>query len=293
MNPPSTPINPPYGQLEKAIIAALTEGKELSALQLSEAISRQERRYSIQAVYSVLRKLRRNGVVVKVGDTFSISIPWALDIIDLAKKLEDRILLSPSAAQVIPDTGETFSWTFSTLLSLDEFWTHLITLLLGMSDDRTVYNFCPHPWFYFLHSRQLEKFYRTLLRRRYQIVLLIGGDSFLDRYFADQIDERLYRCKFGSGKPVGGSTARHIMVIGDFIIKVTLNRQTALAIDSAFKDIDSTEHHEIRKLDRILGASGKTKLQIQRHPRQAGVLRKAFITSLGRWEATIHPYGSE
>jgi hypothetical protein len=74
------------------------------------------------------------------------------------------------------------------------------------------------------------------------------------------------------------------MVIGDFIIKVTLNRQTALAIDSAFKDIDSTEHHEIRKLDRILGASGKTKLQIQRHPRQAGVLRKAFITSLGRWE---------
>jgi hypothetical protein len=192
MNPPLARNQPSYGHLEKAILAILTEGRELSALQLCEAISHQEKRYSIQAVYSVLRKLRRNGVVVKVGDAFSISIPWALDIIDLAKKLEDKILLSPSAAQIIPEAGEAFSWTFSTLLSLDEFWTHLITLLLGMSDDRTVYNFCPHPWFYFVHSRQLEKLYRTLLRRKYRIFLLIGADGFLDRYFEGQTDSRLY-----------------------------------------------------------------------------------------------------
>ena len=86
-----------YGQLEKSLLAALTEGGEVSAAQLLRSVSTSQNSYTIQAVYHVLRKLRRNGVVVKVRDRFSISIPWALDIIDLGRKLEEKIVFAPSA----------------------------------------------------------------------------------------------------------------------------------------------------------------------------------------------------
>jgi DNA-binding transcriptional ArsR family regulator len=267
-----------YGQLEKSLLAALTEGGEVSAAQLLRSVSTSQNSYTIQAVYHVLRKLRRNGVVVKVRDRFSISIPWALDIIDLGRKLEEKIVFAPSAEQVIPLEGESLELTLSSLLSLDEFWTHLMVLLLGKRTDRTVFNFCPHPWFYFLHRQQLERFYRTLLRRRCRIFVLVGDNQFLDRYFCCQLDERLYRCQTGSGKLVGGTKSRHVMVIGDFIIHVVLNRRTAKSIDALFGRITSTEHREIRLLHHELSSSGNTKLKIVRDSKRAASLRKTFLT---------------
>lgn len=271
-----------YGQLEKAILATLSDGGAITAAQIRGSVSTPQKSYTVQAVYHVLRKLRRNGVVIKVRDRFSISIPWALDIIDLGRKLEEKIVFAPSAEQVIPSEGVSLEWTFSSLLSLDEFWTHLMVLLLEKNSDRTVFNFCPHPWFYFLHRQQLEKFYRTLLRRRCRIFVLVGDDQFLDLYFCRQLDKRLYRCQTGSGKLVGGTKSRHVMVIGDFIIHVVLNRRTATSIDALFGGIRSTEHHEIRPLLHELNSSVKTKLKISRDSKRAALLRKTFLTIEGR-----------
>ncbi len=268
---------PTYGQLEKSLLTLLTDGGAVSAMQLLRAVSTPQNSYTIQAVYHVLRKLRRNGVVIKVRDKFSISIPWALDIIDLARKLEEKILFASSAEQVLPREGESLEWSFSSLLSLDEFWTHLMVLLLEKSVDSTVFNFCPHPWFYFLHRQQLEKFYRTLLRRRCRIFVLIGDDQFLDRYFCSQLDKRLYRCQMGSGRSIGGTKSRHVMVIGDFILHVVLNRRSATSIDLLFGRIRSTEHQELRLLHHELSSSGKTKLKIFRDSKRAASLRKTFL----------------
>ncbi len=250
-------------------------------MQLSKSIEANHRSYSIQAIYHVLRKLRRNGIVVKVGDQFNISLTWALDIIDLAKSLEARVVSALSAGQAVPTEGQTMSVSFTSLLTLDEFWTHLMVLLVEQSSERAIYNFCPHPWFYFVHQKHLDKFYRTLTRRRYRIFVLLGADNFLDRYFVAHTDSSLYSCAYGSGAHVSGSQSQHVMVIGDFIIRVSLNRKIAGVIDACFKSIRSAELREIRRLQSALDQSVRVRMRITKSVSQAEALRIRFTDIFG------------
>jgi hypothetical protein len=173
------------------------------------------------------------------------------------------------------------SVSFTSLLSLDEFWTHLMVLLVEQGSERAIYNFCPHPWFYFVHQKHLDKFYRTLVRRRYRIFVLLGADTFLDRYFVDHTDSNLYSCAYGTGARVSGSQSQHVMVIGDFVIRVSLNRKIARVIDACFKTIRSTDLGEIRRLQGALNQSARVRMQITKSASQAAALRRRFLDIFG------------
>jgi hypothetical protein len=113
-----------YGRLEKVVISLLAEGRPLTAAQLEQRVRDAQRRYSIQAIYHVLRKLRRQGIVIRVETRFSLSLTWALDLVDLARRIEQRVLSSAPATETVPETGETLCWRFSSITALDATHPH-------------------------------------------------------------------------------------------------------------------------------------------------------------------------
>jgi len=270
-----------YGRLEKSLVALLAEGRPLSVAQLEHRLKTSQRRYSIQAIYHVLRKLRRQGVVMRVRTRFSLSLAWALDLLDLARRIEQRVLLSTSAAEVVPEAGQMFRWRFSSVIALDDFWIHLMLLLLERAPTRRIYNFCPHPWFYYAHQAQLSKFYEVLRRRQARIRLAVGGISFLDKLFVRSTSQDLYSCIHAEGGAVGGGMNKHVMVIGDYVIEVLLRRAWAMELHSLFLRTNSTSHRDMQPLHRLFQQSTPSILRVSNSPTKALRLQKRFTRLFG------------
>jgi hypothetical protein len=71
------------------------------------------------------------------------------------------------------------------------------------------------------------------------------------------------------------------MVIGDFVIRVSLNRKIARVIDACFKTIRSTDLGEIRRLQGALNQSARVRMQITKSASQAAALRRRFLDIFG------------
>lgn len=269
-------MNTEYGQLEKRIVALLADGSATTVRDIQTRLAALGSSYSVQAIYHIFRKLRRQGVVLKFRDRFSLSLSWALDLVDLARQIETKLLQSVPARQVVPAAGERLSWSFANLPALDDFWVQLMLLLLERSPEAHMYNYCPHPWFYFAQQSKMDKFFRVTVRRRSKFHLVIGGRSYLDYEFSRGTDKRLYTCIHASGRSVGGSLHRHIMIIGDYVIKVQLPRTLGDSIDAAFRTIEDKQLSTLLGLQQIINRSTRARLSVSHDARAAAKLRRGF-----------------
>ncbi|WKZ57305.1 MAG: helix-turn-helix domain-containing protein [Bdellovibrionota bacterium] len=270
-----------YGQLEKRILALLADGSTYSAQEIQTRLSKIGTDYSVQAVYHIFRKLRRQGVVLKVRDRFSLSLTWALDLLHLARQIESNLLQSVPANQVIPAPMHGLSWSFASLMALDDFWVQLMLIVFERSSEAQMYNFCPHPWFYYAQQGKLEKFYRVLTQRQSRIYLLIGGRSYLDHEFSRAVSKCLYNCVHASGRTIGGTTCQHVMVIGDYVITVRLSKKMGAAIDEAFQAINSKDLSSLLLLQQVISRPTRARLSVAHNPAKAGTLRRKFQNLFG------------
>ena len=266
-----------YGILERQIINLLALNGALSALEIHAHITDRHAHYSIQAIYYVLRKLKRIEVVVKVGINFSLSLTWALELLETAKQIESRLWNSLSGDQVVPSNHKSLSWSFSSLINLDDFWVQLMLLLLARSKCDFVCNFCPHPWFYYAHQSKLDKFYGILGRQKIKILLIVGGRSYLDKKFISATPRKLYQCVHGSGERYGAGIARHIMAIGDYTIKVQLGTNMGIAIDRCFSASTDTSMKQLQLLQQIINQPTRARLTVSHQPAKAKQLLHSFL----------------
>lgn len=272
----SSAVQTQYGQLEKKIVSLLADGSAVTASGVQMRLSAAGSTYSVQAIYHIFRKLRRQGVVMKFKDHFSLSLSWALDLVDLAKQIETKLLQSVPARQVIPENRQRLSWSFSSLPVLDDFWVQLMLLLFERLKEERMYNYCPHPWFYFAQQSKMDKFFRVTARRRSKFYLVIGGRSYLDHEFSRGTDKKLYTCIHASGRSFGGSLYRHIMVIGDYIIKVQLPKTMGDSIDAAFRSIEDKQLTTLLRLQQIISRPARARLSVTHDSARAGILRRKF-----------------
>jgi hypothetical protein len=268
--------NSNYGQLEKKIIHLLTDGSALSVNEIQTRLGAVGAVYSVQAIYHVFRKLRRQGVILKVSNRFSLGLNWALDLLDLARQIESKLMQSVPINQVLPAPNQQLSWSFAGLLALDDFWVQLMLILFERSSEKRMYNFCQHPWFYYAQQSKLEKFYRVLTRRQSKVYLVIGGHSYLDQEFSRNVSKQLYCCSHASGKQVGGTTYLHVMVIGEYVIKVRLPKRIGDEIDNAFHTAQNKTVPTLLSLQRIISQQTHARLSVVHNSRLAAKLCKRF-----------------
>lgn len=85
--------------LENIITLLLAKHGELEAENIWKKIKPE---ISIQGIYRVLRKLQKEGVIIKAKQKYSLRIPWILDLSDLINKTEKIYLQEKYIAKFLP-----------------------------------------------------------------------------------------------------------------------------------------------------------------------------------------------
>lgn len=262
-----------YGKLGRKLVGLLAQRPTHTVNSLMESLRNSGASYSVQAVYHVLRKLRREGVAVRMTGKFSLSLPWALELIELAKTIEHKFVRDAPLNQLLPAELSRRSWVFQDLFTLDDVWVQLMLTLLAQSTDKTIFNYCPHPWFYFSQRSKMERFYRVLLNQSAKIYLIIGGSSRLDRLFSDSMPRNLYSCTHLSPHS-NPRIDQHRMVIGDYVLKVQLPLHTAKKIDQAFIKATKGTESDMLAVQNSAQAITRARLRVAHSPIKARQERK-------------------
>jgi hypothetical protein len=243
-------------------------------------MAKQNHRYTVQAIYYELRKLVRQGVVVKNKFRFAIRIPWALELATLSERIQSTCLGAASSGELLPEPGAKRSWHFSNLLRLDDFWVECMQRAFDNCNAATLYNWAPRPWFYFGQARKLEQFYRAIARKKRRIVLVLGGNDPLDRVFSSRMSSTIYTIRHDP-KFLPALSRQHLQVIGDYVLKVSIVTRTMTEIHSIFAATASLETLDWGQMQRVLNSSTSARLEISHSRASALKLRRKFERYFG------------
>src|SRR3989344_6358138 len=169
--------------LSQYIIQSLSSQQFIEVSQLLKKVAETSGKdYSIQGLYKELKKLQEEGVLFKLGNQYSLRLPWVLDFISLADTISATYIERPQLPLILPEINKKEIWHFTDLLKMNDFWSHVLLALLQESKRKILLGYNPHPWFHLVQTNQEEQYIKSLKLAESKLYLIIGGDFFLDRW---------------------------------------------------------------------------------------------------------------
>lgn len=267
-------------RLESVIIRLLATHPLQTAAWLHRHCCLGNRDYSLQIIYHHLRNLQKDGVIIKVKDRFSLSLTWAYECLHFADLVYSRYLESPSHLELIPENNCSKSWQFSNLLRLDNFWVQSMIAIFSHSGAKLKFGWNPHPWFYFAQPDKVQRYYAMFKSRGWRYYSTIGGQSYLDRRYAESMDAGFYEYRLNQ-TPVFDDMSRYYSLIGDYMITIKLDRATARRIDELFGSVTCESDIRYHQVSRVLNTPGKLSITIEHNPRKVGRYTRRFREYFG------------
>lgn len=267
--------------LDRLLIELLSRRHGFSASELrSKASERAGRAYSLSAVYKELSKLQENGIVVKLRNSYALSLSYVLDSLHFADRLRETYFSEGFLGKLLPEPGKRERWRFRSLLRANELWNQLILAVLRRSPGRTMYAWVPHPWFALIDGPREERLHRALELSSARVRTIFGEDARLDRQSERRYRGRGHSFSFARG-PFAGQSDRYLDVIGDFVITVALDGATTARISRALSIRGGSAPNDPSTIVRALTAPCGLTLTLAHDPKLARRLEKSFVEYFG------------
>lgn len=266
--------------LEDFIVKLLAESSGFSVSEIIKRISEDHKKFTLQAVYKELRKLQNGGVVVKLKHAYSLRLPWILDFVSLADTISNTYLDSPSLTSILPDRHKKEIWHFNNLMKLNNFWSHVLLTLIQQSKKKTLLGWNPHPWFHIIQTKQEEQYIKSLGIAKGKLYLIIGGNTYLDRWAERFFNKKVVEYSFGKSV-FEKDRSTYVNVIDDYIVTVKLDGKTTQLIESLYKNTNSAEQINISATLAVFNGKVKSSLWLEKNPQKAEILKNRFNRFFG------------
>ena len=267
-------------RLETLLVSVIAQRPGVSAEQLQKQVAEGLRPCSIQAVFQSLKKLRDVGVVLKYGRGYSLSLTWSLELIEFATMLREQYVSEAAAEAIVPRSNQKHVWQFSNLQIAHDFWIQTLVAMFQTSPDPILFSWLPHPWFYFLQTAKAERLYTLIRNQERWIYSIIGGDTYLDKLFARNMDPRCYVASMAAG-PFQQEQSAYLGVIGEFVLEIRLDLKTTKRIDKLFTSIKSAAEFARMELITALSESARVRITLAHQPIRAAKLSRTFERYFG------------
>ena len=275
-----------HTQLEDHLLVIFAKKGALTVHEITQHLKKRERTATIQGIYRVLRKLQRNGVVIKEKQRFSLRIPWVLDLAELVTDMENTYLTDRYLGQLLPnDKQPKRSWRFTQLAKLNDFWSQILLAMAKMSQTKISLDYSPHTWYELLQMSQEHQFIKTYygnLKREYVIV---GSTSFLDKYTYRTWGEDIMahnRTYFAAPEyRIIKDPSKYVSVMDDYVLVVKLDKDTVKRIEDLYTSVIAQEQVDIPLLTDALSKPVNARIVIQKHPQKAKQIYRKFEKIFG------------
>ncbi len=129
-------------KLDELIVELLADKPSLQAANIQDQLLTDGKEFTIQAIYKALRLLENGGVVVKHKKKYALRLSWVTDIENLAKDASANY--TKRAVISLPKKQQKVIWHYNSLLTLNNFWSQILLLLINKSETHTLLTWMPH-----------------------------------------------------------------------------------------------------------------------------------------------------
>lgn len=252
--------------IESSIIALL-RGRQVSGMRLVSELQPKFPTLTKQAVYQILRRLRKEEIVVVFRKQFTLSDIFVDRAIGFFESARQTSALSSEPFLNLKD-GDAISYEFKNPYVSDQFWAHAFVVLSQFATvNRPVLVYDPHQWFLVAREESETAALARLSKNGIPGLFLIGNTDPADRYVKKYFDGTTlqYHCKVMNTF----ANRYYFNVFGDYIIEAWLDAKTADRIDEWYKKTKSVTKETRAELRDIVNMQGKTKMRISRNKKRA------------------------
>lgn len=267
-------------KIEDMIVEALAVVPNVSAKELTKHISQTVKEVSLQAVYQELRKLERAGVVMRHKKRYSLGLHWVLELASFVDTLYDRYT-QPDVIGILPSEDEpTKTWKFHSIASAVPFWTHMVLCMAQDSEERVCYEYVDHVWFHLVSSAVENQFVKAMNNLGLTHFLAVGGDTFLDKLYANEIEPEKLTLTFGK-RPLTSDSDNYISCVGSYILKIKPSKTTLPVINNFFASTVKSEDLKAGAVSDFVKQRCSIKMTLENNPKKAEKIKRAFRRYFG------------
>lgn len=273
----------PYPSPASTVLDILSIKPGLTAKELHELYSAKHGiKISIQGLYQLITKLIAQRILVKENGKIFIDAGWIENLQAFSSRLQKTYFEMPaSQAHLILEEGETRTFTFQSPLEMDNFYSHVLSILVRYnqdtpSKDQDVYAYNAHNWFQLIRSGQEGFLLDSYRKANMNVYHVVGSDSFLDQITLHMFEDSNNFYHRIIGHPKGIHACGYYMSIGDFIIETHLPNYIQTLLDDIFKKTNSLGDFNADKLMMLVSQPGKTIFTLQRNKKKAEQFRRAI-----------------
>jgi hypothetical protein len=262
--------------IEDHIFSILQKGT-LPIVELIEIIKKERLGTTKQGVYLIVKKLKKQEVVVIHNKNISLSSVWLSTMEEFLTKAQynTKKIISSGNSFLNLKEGEKLQYYFRNPILTDVFWSHTFLTLVELSSPQSpvlIYN--PHEWFMLARMKNESDLFEKISTRGQKLNVLVGHNTILDKtvrnYFIGTNEYETLP------KPLFEKENYYINVIADFIIEVWIDKKVSLEINTFYKNTHTFGDVEKEKLEKILMQKGRNKFSITHSKRKSDAIRGKF-----------------
>ena len=270
----------PLERLEELLVRLLAHKPGLSAAAVAAALRRSGHAYSTAALYKELAKLQEHGIVLRSKGRYSLSLNWMLQILALGRMIEQNYLGNTASTLTLPQPGQRLSWRFDSLLRVNDFSSHVVLLLVAQAQEKIVYSWNPHAYFYLAQTQQETGYVRSLRIARGMFYKVIGGEAPLDRW-----TERFWRgtpmVYAFRGRGFEDNRRLYYNVVESYIVSFLLEPRAAEMIDGLYARTRQVEDLDLPGVLELFHGRYRSTFVIEHNEKKAARIRAKFSRFLG------------
>lgn len=269
----------PKHSLESSIIILLQKQSWI-IVELIAELKTNRPKLSKQAVYQVLRNLKKSEIVIVGSKTVSLSSLWIdrmYEFFAAAKYSYEGVDSNDSLTEnfLKMEDGDRIVYEFKNPAATDIFWGHASNILRSIMPKNTpmlIYE--PHNWFLLARESIEREIMDRSASEGHPFYVYIPATTLLDKY-----------TKFLFSKPHSCHLENihyfkenfYINTHGDYIIEVVIDPKTQSQIDKFYNTYTTWNADAESEIKRIVShMKGRNKLTISRNAKKAEKYRKIF-----------------
>lgn len=272
---------------ESLILDILSKKAKLSSKEIYEHFSQKyPKKMTIQGFYKVIRKMLDDRILLKDGQLISLDSFWIGKVIEFSRNIERTYSLAgPTSANILLEEGESRTFEFENVFSMDNLWSHGMNLARQYysnhdHDDRNAYS---RNYFSVFHIARTESESTNLQyfeSSKMEWFMASGSNTFLNHLPAKLIEEENYhQFVFDYEAYVAKHENKKIeknywvTVIGDFIFEAQFPKYIFELLEKIYEETQSIAEFNANKISSLFQEPGKALLIISHDKKRAAEIR--------------------
>ncbi len=228
-----------------------------------------------QAVYRVLRKLKKEEKVAIHGKSVSLNIQWIKAMEEFFSLAQFHYYGSAGTDSFLNIKGrDKITYSFRNLNLLDVFGIHALHIIgLVLEKKIPLFAYNPHEWFFWARHEAEEVFVDTMQKDERQLFLVSSHSDPLDlelrkHYQGDLLQYHIVE------SPLFPKDNYYFCIFGDYLMEVYFDEKIINELDLFYKETKVWNESAKLALQKIVLKSSKNKLVLSRNLRKITRFKK-------------------